>query len=297
TSAHQGHESPTARFLLTQCGRGHDNGAGPRHGNSIANVAAVQFNWLLSEVPRLKAKTRQRAIAGRALRIKSLEFGGRSDAVFGVDPPMSVLTKLATALNRRDEIPNQALAEEIVKKYDVSAVRELVDNLSNPDKGIQSDCIKVLYEIGERDPKLIAKHWSAFGELLGSANNRLVWGAMTALDQIALAAPQRVFGLLSKIRTTAKTGSVITRDHAVGILTKLGTLKQYANACFPLLIEQLKNCPNNQLPMYAEMSLAVATDKNKSALHKAIAQRMDRLEKESQKKRVLKVLKRLTSGP
>lgn len=49
--------------------------------------------------------------------------------------------------------------------------------------------------------------------------------------------------------------------------------------------------------MYAEMSLAVATDKNKPPLHKTIFQRMDRLEKESQKKRVLKVLKRLTSGP
>jgi hypothetical protein len=190
-----------------------------------------------------------------------------------------------------------ALAEDIVKKSDGSAVRELVDNLSNRDKSIQSDCIKVLYEIGEREPKLIAKHWAAFGELLDSANNRLVWGAMTALDQIALAAPQKVFGLLPKVRTAAETGSVITRDHAVGILTKLGTLKQYASACFPLIIEQLKNCPNNQLPMYAEMSLAIATDKNKSALHKTIAQRTDRLERESQKKRVQRVLKRLTGGP
>jgi hypothetical protein len=49
--------------------------------------------------------------------------------------------------------------------------------------------------------------------------------------------------------------------------------------------------------MYAEMSLAIATDKNKSALHKTIAQRTDRLEKESQKKRVRRVLKRLTGGP
>jgi hypothetical protein len=210
---------------------------------------------------------------------------------------MSVLSKLATALNRKDEIPNVALAEEIVRKNDGSAVSELVANLSNRDKNIQSDCIKVLYEIGERDPKLIAKHWSAFGELLGSANNRLVWGAMTALDQIALEAPQHVFGLLTEIRTAAETGSIITRDHAVGILIKLGTLKQYASACFPLLIDQLKNCPNNQLPMYAEMSLAVATDKNKSALHRTIAQRMDRLEKETQKNRVQKVLNRLTSGP
>ena len=183
---------------------------------------------------------------------------------------MSVLTKLATALNRRDEVPNQALAEEIVKKNDVCAVRELVDNLSNRDKNIQSDCIKVLYEIGERNPKLIAEHCAAIGELLDSANNRLVWGAMTALDQIALAAPQDVFRLLSRIHTTAESGSVIARDHAVGILTKLGTLKPYANACFRLLIEQLKNCPNNQLPMYAEMSLAVATDKNKAALQKTL---------------------------
>ncbi len=208
---------------------------------------------------------------------------------------MSVLARLATALNRKDEIPNVALAGEIVNKNDASAVRELVSNLSNPDKNIQSDCIKVLYEIGLRSPKLIARHCSAFGELLDSANNRLVWGAMTALDHIALAAPQDVFRLLSKVMTTAKSGSVITRDHAVGILTKLGSRKPYANTCFPLLIEQLKNCPNNQLPMYAEMSLAVATDKNKSALHETISRRMDRLQKESQKKRVQKVLKRLTS--
>jgi hypothetical protein len=247
-----------------------------------------------------------KAFAGRSLVFRGIQshkrpaqlncrFGGRSDATSGVDQPMSVLTKLATALNSRDEAPNQALAEDIVKKNDVSAVRELVDNLSNRDKNIQSDCIKVLYEIGERDPKLIAKYCSAFGELLDSANNRLIWGAMTALDQIALAAPQDVFRLLSKVRTTAQSGSVITRDHAVGILTKLGTLQPYASVCFPMLIEQLKNCPNNQLPMYAEMSLAVAQGKNKSALYKTISARMDRLEKESQKKRVMKVLKRLTS--
>jgi len=69
---------------------------------------------------------------------------------------MSVLSKLATALNRKDEIPNVALAEEIVRKNDAGAVSQLVANLSNRDKNIQSDCIKVLYEIGQRDPKLIA---------------------------------------------------------------------------------------------------------------------------------------------
>lgn len=210
---------------------------------------------------------------------------------------MTILTKLATALNRRDEVPNQALAQEIVAKDDRSAVRELVENLSNKDKNIQSDCIKVLYEIGKRRPQLIARHSAAFGDLLGNANNRLVWGAVTALDHMALAAPKSVYRLLPKICLAANTGSVITRDHAVGILTKLGTLKRYADECLPLLIEQLKTCPHNQLPMYAEMSLSVATESSKVALYRTIGERLPGLEKESQKKRVAKLLKRLASSP
>ena len=206
---------------------------------------------------------------------------------------MTALTKLATVHNRRDEAVNQALAQEITRSKDAKAIRELIDGLSHNDKNIQSDCIKVLYEIGERDPKLIAGHRKVFGDLLDSKNNRLVWGAMTALDQIALADPKGVFSLLDKIRATANAGSVITRDHAVGILTKLGTLKQYAHACLPLLIEQLKTSPDNQFPMYAEMAVAVATDKNSPSLRKVIQERLDMLKKESQRKRVRKVLKRL----
>jgi len=206
---------------------------------------------------------------------------------------MTVLNKLATALNRRDEAPNQALAEDIVRRKDVKAVRELIEALSDKNKNIQSDCIKVLYEIGERDPKMIAGYRKVFAELLTSKNNRLVWGAMTALDQIALADPKGVFAMLDRICSTAEAGSVITRDHVFGILTKLGSLERYADDCLPLVIEQLKTSPNNQLPMYAEMSVAIATDKSKPVLRKVINNRLAKLKKESQKKRVLKVLKRL----
>jgi hypothetical protein len=207
---------------------------------------------------------------------------------------MSVLNKLATALNRRDEVPNQELAKHIVGAKDTRAVKELIENLSHKDKNIQSDCIKVLYEIGERAPALIAPYYREFGKLLDSKNNRLVWGAMTALDSIAAQEPKGVYGFLPKILDVADSGSVITRDHAVGILVKLGTLKQYADECIPLLVEQLLTCPNNQFPMYAEMSLALVTDKNKSVLQKVMTRQLDGLEKESQKKRVAKVLKRLT---
>ena len=55
---------------------------------------------------------------------------------------MSVLDKLASALGRRDELPNQTLAQAIIKKEDAKAVKELVDNLQNKNKDIQSDLFK-----------------------------------------------------------------------------------------------------------------------------------------------------------
>src|SRR5258708_3221405 len=98
---------------------------------------------------------------------------------------MTVLNKLASALGRGDEIPNQALAKQLATSEDKDAIRELVDNLSNPDKAIQSDCIKVLYEVGSLKPKLISPYVSEFIKLLRSRDNRLVWGSMTALGAIA----------------------------------------------------------------------------------------------------------------
>src|SRR5437763_7491579 len=122
---------------------------------------------------------------------------------------MTVLDKLACAQDRRDEGPNEALAAAIVKAKNRAAVAELFENLANKNKAIQSDCIKVLYEIGECEPALIAPYAAEFGELLGSRNNRLVWGAMTALDAIAAVDPVGVHGLLNKILAAAVGESVI----------------------------------------------------------------------------------------
>ena len=198
---------------------------------------------------------------------------------------MTVLDKLAKALNRRDEVPNQELAKEILRTKDEDAVKELVENLTNKNKNIRSDCIKVVYEIGKSEPALIAPYYRQFAELLDSKDNRLVWGAMIALDSITVIAPKRVHGLLAKLLTVADTGSVITRDHVVGILVKLGAMKQYADECVPLLLEQLMMSPNNQFPMYAEMSLAVVNEKNRESFQKVINRRLESLEKDSQRKR------------
>jgi hypothetical protein len=192
-------------------------------------------------------------------------------------------------------VPNQDLAKQITAKNDKAGVQELVDHLSHKSKDIQNDCIKVLYEIGVLKPALIASYAKVFLALLVHKNNRLQWGGMTALSCITLENPKAIYAALPKIMDAANNGSVITRDQAVNILIKLCSVKQYADAAFTLLVEQLTSCPTNQLPMYAENSIPVINEKNKARFIKALSSRFDDLEKDTQRKRIEKVIKKVNS--
>lgn len=204
---------------------------------------------------------------------------------------MGVIDKLASSLNRRDEVPNQELAKEIVLSQDKEAVKVLIENLSNK-KAIQNDCIKVLYEIGEQAPKLISPYLDEFIAQLNSKNNRLQWGAMTAIGTITNDLPKEIFNVLPTILCAADKGSVITKDHAINILLKLCSIKAYSESTFSLLVEQLLKSPTNQLPMYAERSIPIINDKNKTLFVKTLRSRLNDIEKETKRKRVEKVIKK-----
>ncbi len=207
---------------------------------------------------------------------------------------MTVIDKLATLLNRRDEIPNQELAKQIANSNDKNAVRELMENLNNKNKDIQSDCIKVIYEIGILKPKLIVEFSKELVALLDSKNNRLQWGAMTALNTITNESPKTIYQALGKIIAIADKGSVITNDHCVGILIKLCAIKEHAADAFSLLNERLKISPTNQLPMYAENALPIINDTNKATFIKTLNARLPDIDKDTKRKRIEKVLKKLT---
>ena len=207
---------------------------------------------------------------------------------------MPIIDKLAHSLNRRDEVPNQELAKKIAAKKDKNAVKELIALLSHKNKDIQFDCIKVLYEVGELEPSLIKAYTKDFIQLLEHKHNRNIWGAMHALDCITLEDPKQIYSYLSKIMDAAEKGSVITKDHAVSILIKLCTIKQYAADAFVLLIELMKNCPTNQLPMYAENAIGIINAGNKAAFIKILKDRLGEIEKETKRKRVEKVIKKLS---
>ena len=206
---------------------------------------------------------------------------------------MSVIDRLASALGERGEGPNVELAKEIAATGNKQAIKELVANLRNKSKDIQSDCIKVLYEAGERNPGLIAGYAADFVSLLDHKNNRMVWGAMTALDAIAVKAPAIIYPVLGKLTSIADKGSVITRDHLVGILTKLISVKQYADDAFVLLIEQLQSCPTNQLPMYAENAEPVIGPAHKATFIKVLTARLPEVDKDPKRKRIEKVIKKM----
>lgn len=207
---------------------------------------------------------------------------------------MSILDKLATSLGRRDEVPNQELAKQIAAEKDIAAVKELIENLKNKNKDIQNDCIKVLYETGEINPTLIAGYVKDFVALLDHKNNRLQWGAMTALNTIAAENPKAIYDSISKIIDAADKGSVITKDHAVNILIKLCCIKQYAHNAFILLNAQLLNSPTNQLPMYAERAMPIINDSNRKIFIDTLSSRLNEIDKDSKRKRVEKVIKKIT---
>ena len=208
---------------------------------------------------------------------------------------MSVLNRLASSVGRREEIPNQELARDLAAKKDKAGIREIAQNLWNKDKNIQADCVKVLYEIGSIEPNLIADYAEDFVKLLRSKNNRLVWGGMTALNEVAKANPDAVFKYLDEIKKAKETGSVITVDNAVSTLAyTAAAVDTYNKAIFPYLLKHLSGCRPKEVPQHAEKTLPAVNSSNKADFIKVLEKRMEDLSG-SGLARVKKVIKQVNT--
>jgi hypothetical protein len=208
---------------------------------------------------------------------------------------MSVIDKLACSLGRNDEIPNQELAKELCRTRDGDSIKELIQCLSNGTTAIKNDSIKVLYEIGEAQPELISSYVDDFIKLLNSKNNRLVWGAMTALSTIATINPGKIFENIDLIFDVMKTGSVITVDNGISVLAKVGSVnKEYENKALPFLLKHLETCRPREVAQHSERSMVIANSENKIEFQKILEKRLDDLT-ESQQARVKKVLKKVSN--
>lgn len=177
---------------------------------------------------------------------------------------MNIVNKLASKMNRNDEMPNIELAHELVDENNLDGIKEVIENLLNKDKKIQNDCIKVAYEIGELKPELISMYALNFVQLLKSKNNRLVWGGMTALSTIADISTNIIMEHLDSIFSAIRNGSVITIDKGILTLSKLAATDPACNEkIFPFLLQHLQTCLPKQIPQHAESTLLAATAENK----------------------------------
>jgi hypothetical protein len=179
---------------------------------------------------------------------------------------MSVLNKIAYYQNRRDEVPNQEAARELAQTRSLADIREIAENLWNKEPNIQSDCLKVLYELGYLVPELIADYLDDFLKLLKHRNNRMVWGGMIALSTIAGLQADRIFPHVDEIQKTMETGSVITNDAGIKTLTEVAARKdEYRARIVPYLLERLSDSRPVDAPRYAEVILAAIGMADKAA--------------------------------
>ena len=153
-----------------------------------------------------------------------------------------MLEKLACRSGRNDEAPNIELAEELCRNNDAAGIKEIVDGFIGADKAVANDCIKVLYEIGERKPELIADYVDDFISRLRSKNNRLAWGSMKALTTIVEHAPKQIFDRVSVVTATYEDGSVITVDNSISVFAGLCKVNEsYAKRFYRFLYAISKN--------------------------------------------------------
>jgi len=174
-----------------------------------------------------------------------------------------MIERLACKLGRNDEVPNIELADYLCRNNDTEGIKEIVDGLKGKDKAVANDCIKVLYEIGDRNPKLISEYANDFVSCLRSKNNRLAWGSMTALAKIAEYAPEPIFEKLPVVVAAYEEGSVITVDNSISVFAGLCKAdNKYAERILPILLKHLQKCKPKEVSQHAERASICFNSRN-----------------------------------
>jgi hypothetical protein len=206
---------------------------------------------------------------------------------------MSIIERIAYLQGRKDELPNQELAKDLVETNNSAGFEEIAANLYNDDINIQSDCIKVLYEAGYINPGVIAEYVGDFIKLLRSRNNRLVWGATLALSTIAPIKADEIYKSRDTVLKIMQEGSVIAVDNTVKVLAAVAAQNdEYNEVIFPFLLGHLRECRPKEVGQHAESISLAVNRKNRDEFIKALSEREGSLTS-AQLARIYKLYKNL----
>lgn len=206
---------------------------------------------------------------------------------------MGIRDQLAYAFERNDEQPNIALAESLAKSANKADIAELAEITSNGNKAECHDAVKALYELAERRPELVAPHIHAVLKLLTSKDNRMIWGAMSALAALAELLPATMIEHLSPILDAADKGSVIAKDKVMVLLATLNAIDKYRDQVTPVIMARLTHSAVNQVPMYAELAAPTIAPNDKAKFIELVQTWHDAIPQLPKKKRLEKVLRSL----
>jgi hypothetical protein len=206
---------------------------------------------------------------------------------------MSALERIAFHRGRRDEVPNQELARELAEARDTEGIREIAEHLMDVNTSVASDCIKVLYEVGYIDPSLVADYAEDFIDLLGSRQNRMVWGAMIGLWTVADQRADVIGKNLNRIFEVMGRGSVITVVSGVKALAIASSKSEnYERRILPFLLDILEECAPKHVPQHAEAMLVMVNDRTRDGIASVLESRRGELSP-TQLKRVERVLEQV----
>ena len=206
---------------------------------------------------------------------------------------MTYIEKIAFHQGERGEVPNQELAALLAESENRSGIAEIASYLDDKNKSIQSDCIKVLYEIGYISPHLITDYADSFIRLLDSKNNRMVWGAMIGLSTIAELVPEKLWPHREKIKNLIETGTVITNVAGVKTLINLAKAGEpYYSGVIDDLLRLQKECRSVDFAKRAEDMWGVIQPEHVERYKQILEERLPTLSKAAQK-RLARVIKNL----
>lgn len=207
-----------------------------------------------------------------------------------------MIEKVASNLGRNDEEPNIELAILLCTTENTEGIKEIVHGLKDNKTQIANDCIKVLYEIGERKPELISEYVNDFIQLLKSKNNRLVWGSMTALSKISYLKPEDIYNNLDTVIKAYENGSVITVDSAISVFAGICKANEkYEEEILKLILKHLEMCRPREVAQHSERAFICVNRHNSKEFIDVLLKRKEALT-EAQVKRVNKLIKKIELG-
>lgn len=170
-----------------------------------------------------------------------------------------ILGRLAVAMNRHDDMPNQDLAANIVFHLDEDAVSILVGAIERGDDVHAPDAARVLCEVGSRDHELLLPMAERLVAICEQGNTPMLPFAMYALSPVAPHVAEQLWEMRDTFWQvlSGETGHAdMAQAASVKLLSSLCAAgPDYARTLAGGLVDLLGKCLPKDVALYAESVL------------------------------------------